>query len=235
MTEELDTAVIEELEELKRPIEGDNKIKPITNGGHSYSGSSTAERGTISLDLIKFNSVALEYDQAKKPTFVTVEGGCRWGQVYKTLVNGKYDACMINGGRCPPVGCSGFMLGGGLGPFTRSFGIGCDTITEAEIVNANGELVKVSERDDPDSKEGKLFWALRGAGPGNFGVLVKMKLQIQKLEGEIVVAGRITWYPTEGKKVASESGEVFEIDALMTTMEDFYTADWPDAMTIDTS
>jgi FAD/FMN-containing dehydrogenase len=65
---------------------------------------------------------------------------------------------MVNGGRCPPVGTTGFILGGGLGPFTRTFGMACDSLIEAALVIADGEMVTVSDSDDLDSDNGKLFW-----------------------------------------------------------------------------
>src|SRR5438128_1772678 len=84
-----------------------------------------------------------------------------------------HDGYIVNGGRCPTVGVSGFVLGGGIGQFTRSFGMGCDTLKEITIVTADLSVVTVKDTDDPVSPEGKLFWALCGAGGGNFGVVVE--------------------------------------------------------------
>ncbi|KAJ2900633.1 uncharacterized protein MKZ38_002292 [Zalerion maritima] len=193
----------------------------IKCSGHSYAGHSTAFKG-ISLDLRKMNAVRLD---AKAMT-VDVDAGCQWGHVYGTLINGRHNGLIINGGRCPTVGVSGFMLGGGLGPFTRSFGMGCDTMMEATVVTADGQLVTVGEKNDPKSKEGRLFWALRGAGSGNFGVLVKMKLKVQKLKDlkGTVVAGRYNWFPKNGFT-----------DDVADTMNKFYTTSWPKKITIDST
>lgn len=157
---------------------------------------------------------------------VSIDAGCQWGRVYETLVNGKHNRFIINGGRCPTVGVSGFILGGGLSPFTRSFGMGSDTLQEASLVTADGKLVTVSERDDPRSDKGRLFWALQGAGGGNFGVLVKLKLKVQQLTNSkgYVVAGRYQWFPAGGFT-----------DGVVATMNDFYVANWPNEMTIDTT
>ncbi|KAF3483021.1 uncharacterized protein GIQ15_02345 [Arthroderma uncinatum] len=193
----------------------------IKCGGHSYAGHSTAFKG-ISLDLKKMNKV--ELDMGSKT--VTMDAGCQWGHVYKTLINGRHESFIINGGRCPFVGVSGFILGGGLGPFTRTFGMGSDTLQEATIVTADGDMVTVKDSHAPTSKEGRLFWALCGAGGGNFGVLVKMKLKVQQLQNEdgIVVAGRYQWFPKSGTT-----------DEFMTTMNDFYSIKWPKEMTIDST
>ncbi|KAL7788376.1 hypothetical protein V8C37DRAFT_418385 [Trichoderma ceciliae] len=194
---------------------------PITikNGGHSYAGASTAEKG-ISLDLALMNGAKLDI----KSELVTLQGGALWGNAYKELVNQKINKYVINGGRCPTVGVSGFILGGGLSPFTRSFGMGCDTLKEITIVTADGEKVTVKDTDDPKSDKGRLFWALCGAGGGNFGIVVEMKLRVQKLEGDKVVAGRYTWSP-----------DPLKMNDFMKTMQAFYTAAWPNQLTIDSS
>ncbi|KAI0893002.1 FAD-binding domain-containing protein [Annulohypoxylon nitens] len=198
-----------------------NKLEvTIKGGGHSYAGHSTAFRG-ISLDLKRLNNAKLDCGLKS----VTVEAGCQWGHVYKTLVNGRLDGYIVNGGRCPYVGVGGFILGGGLGPFTRSIGMGSDTLMEATLVTANGDLVTVKDSDDRWSNEGRLFWALRGAGGGNFGVLVEMKLEVRRLRRrDGVVAGRYQWFPNLGIT-----------DDFMTTMNSFYTAKWPKQMTIDST
>ena len=90
---------------------------------------------------------------------------------------------------------AGFTLGGGLGPFTRSFGMGSDTLMEATLVTADGEVVTVPENDPPQSPKGRLVWALRGAGQGNLGVVKAQELSDR--DG-IVVAGRYQWFPKTG-------------------------------------
>ncbi|KAI0393662.1 hypothetical protein F5Y17DRAFT_431308 [Xylariaceae sp. FL0594] len=193
----------------------------IKNGGHSYAGFSTTDNGIL-LDLGNMKRVVLDMDSK----LVTLQGGALWGNAYKALVNGRHDGFMINGGRCPTVGVSGFTLGGGLGPFTRSLGLGCDTLKEATIVTADRGIVTVRDSDDPSSDNGRLFWALCGAGGGNFGVVVEMKTKVMKLQNPdgVVVAGRYTWSPR------GEALKQFE-----TTMNRFYTANWPHQLTIDTS
>jgi FAD/FMN-containing dehydrogenase len=195
----------------------------IKCAGHSYAGHSTAFQG-ISLDLRRMKNVKLDL----KSKTVTMDSGCQWGEVYKTLINDRRNGngFIINGGRCPPVGVSGFILGGGLGPFTRSFGMGSDTLMEATVVTAGGEMVTVNENHSRNSEKGMLFWALRGAGGGNFGVLVSMKLKVQQLQNRdgVVVAGRYQWFP---------DAEAMKL--LIPTMNSFYTTDWPNKITIDST
>ncbi|KAL8323872.1 hypothetical protein RB593_005353 [Gaeumannomyces tritici] len=151
----------------------DSKLKVTVKGnGYSYADHSSASSG-ISLDLRSMRNVELDMESRT----VRAEAGCQWGHVYGTLVNGRHEGYMINGDRCPTVGVSGFILGAGLGPFTRSFGMGCDALTEATLVTTEGSVVTVSEADDPTTNKGRLFWALCGAGGGNFGIVVQTKLK----------------------------------------------------------
>ncbi|KAK3934292.1 hypothetical protein QBC46DRAFT_428060 [Diplogelasinospora grovesii] len=165
----------------------------IKNGGHSFAGFSTTNRGIL-VDLCHMQDVRLHDGPSGKPESVTLGGGI--GQ--------------LNGGRCPTVGVSGLVLGVGLGPFTRKLGMGCDALTEATIVTADGELVTVKESDDKQLEKGKLFWALRGAGGGNFGVVVELKMKVQRVEDGVL----------DGP--------------FIDTMKKLYLFDWPPEATIDT-
>src|SRR5581483_1528187 len=72
----------------------------------------------------------------------------------------------IPGGSCPSVGISGVTLGGGMGLAGRRLGLTLDSLVAIELVTADGTLRTVSRAAEPD-----LFWALRGGGGGNFGVV----------------------------------------------------------------
>ena len=216
-----------------------NKEKPsksqisvtIKGGGHSYAGFSSTNKGIL-LDLSSMNKVKLNLDQQSKPKSVVIRGGALWGHVYKQLIIGGHNGYMIPGGDCPTVGVSGFVLGGGLSFFSRSLGMGCDSLTEATIVTADGRLVTVGKNDGRDTDEGRLFWALRGGGAGNFGIVVNLKMDLHRFEDEInpkdtrttVIAGRYTWYLESGE----ETG-------FMDTMDKFYTTDWSDSIAIHSS
>ncbi|KAL1858162.1 hypothetical protein Daus18300_010043 [Diaporthe australafricana] len=208
----------------------------IKNGGHSYSGSSFPHEG-IMLDLKNIHEVDFDKDEM----MMTIQGGALWGNVYRALVDDE-EGLMINGGRCPSVGVSGFILGGGIGPFSRSLGMAVDNLMEVTIVTADGELTTVSAEDAPDTPEGMLFWALCGAGGGNFGVVVQLKIRVEKLvtpgPEATVVAGRYTWFPEVDQTRRTFFGFPRSSDdgtGLLATMNHFYTTDWPEQMTIDSS
>lgn len=207
---------------------------PITikNGGHSYSGAAFPDDGIL-LDMKHMNRVTLDDRDPANPEYITIQGGAIWGQVYRTLVNAGLDGKVVNGGRCPTVGVSGFMLGGGLGPFSRSLGMGVDSLLQISLVTATGALVVVRPTDDPNSEKGMLFWALCGGGSNNFGVVVEMVLKVHSLASGtsslngFVTAGRHTWFP---RLETEAEGEDF-----LLTMKRFYTNDWAEKMTIDST
>lgn len=207
---------------------------PITikNGGHSYSGAAFPDDGIL-LDMKYMHNVTLDDRDPANPEYIIVQGGCIWGQVYRALVNAGLDGKVVNGGRCPTVGVSGFMLGGGLGPFSRSLGMGVDSVLEISLVTATGALVTVRPTDASDTKEGMLFWALCGGGSNNFGVVVEMKLRVHSLRSGtsslngFVTAGRHTWYP----RLETDA----EQEDFLRTMRNFYTNAWTEKMTIDST
>ncbi|KAJ7310086.1 hypothetical protein DFH08DRAFT_918274 [Mycena albidolilacea] len=192
-----------------RQARAQNLVLTIKCGGHSYAGHSTAFEG-VSLDVRRMNKTKL--DMAAKT--ITFGAGCQWGHVYKTLINGRHNGFVINGGRCPFVGLGGFVLGGGLGPFSRTIGMGSDTVKEITIVTADGKLLMVKDTDSRSSNEGRLFWAL------NFGVVVEMKLAVKQLRalGGIVVAGRY---------------QCLICSTRRTSCQRFYTTDWPERIAVD--
>jgi len=195
----------------------DNKVRlTVKNGGHSYAGYCLNDEGIV-LDMSVMNNVVIN----PEGTIVNIQGGATWDQAYATLV-GNYAANIIIGGQCPFVGVSGFTLGGGLSPFSRSYGLGVDNVIEMRMVTATGELVTLSNKEtDPKKKD--LFWALRGGGGGNFGVLVDFTSKVYKLDDPkgLITAGELTWtFPQDEQNFKD-------------MMNYWNTHTWPDALTID--
>lgn len=139
----------------------------IRSGGHSNAAHCLNDNGIV-LDMRMLNKVVIQSNQER----IYVSGGAVWKDVYKEL-HDKDPRLIVVGGQCPTVGVSGFLLGGGISPFSRSYGLGIDNIEAIQIVKANGELAIVSAENHPD-----LFWALRGGGGGNFGVATGFFLKL---------------------------------------------------------
>ncbi|MFG2291116.1 FAD-binding oxidoreductase [Streptomyces sp. NPDC048595] len=133
------------------------------SGGHSYVGYS-APHGGLTLDLRRMSAVNVRADGT-----ATIGAGATLRDVYTAL--GQAGRC-VPGGSCFTVGIAGVALGGGIGVLQRKFGLTCDHLVGAEIVTADGRSLTVSASRAPD-----LFWALRGGGGGNFGVVTQFTFQ----------------------------------------------------------
>jgi FAD/FMN-containing dehydrogenase len=125
------------------------------SGGHSFAGHSSTHG--VLIDVTRMSSISVSGDVA------TVGAGARLGEVYEAL---QVHDVAIPAGTCPPVGMAGLTLGGGLGILGRTHGVTSDRLIRAQVVLADGRILECDEHHDPD-----LFWALRGAGSGNFGVV----------------------------------------------------------------
>jgi FAD/FMN-containing dehydrogenase len=127
----------------------------IRSGGHCFAGRSSSQG--IVIEVTPMRSVSVSGGIAR------VGAGARLGHVYGSL---QQHDLMVPAGSCPSVGIAGLTLGGGLGIFGRTYGLTSDHVLGAQIVLADGRVVDCDDRHDED-----LFWALRGAGSGNFGVV----------------------------------------------------------------
>ncbi|MFG2604201.1 FAD-binding oxidoreductase [Streptomyces sp. NPDC048514] len=131
----------------------------IRNGGHSYAGYSSGDNRLI-LDVSRLNRVRVGGGQA------VVGAGSKLIDVYRALAA---KGVTIPAGSCPTVGISGLVLGGGHGVASRAYGLTCDSLTQATLITADGTQVTADATHHSD-----LFWALRGAGNGNFGVVTEL-------------------------------------------------------------
>ncbi|MFJ8015613.1 FAD-binding oxidoreductase [Streptomyces sp. NPDC096339] len=131
-------------------------------GGHGYAGWSTRAGGLV-VDLGALARVAVAGDG------VRVGAGARLGDVNAALAGRGLG---VPTGLCPSVGIAGLTLGGGLGLSSRSYGATCDRLTGATVVTPDGAVREVG----PD-REPELYWALRGGGGGNFGVVTEFRFR----------------------------------------------------------
>ncbi len=137
----------------------------IRSGGHNYEGYSTGN-DILEIDLSEMNQITID----ETAHLLTVEGGVNNRQVYEFVSSLGYP---FPGGTCPSVGVSGYALGGGWGLSCRYLGLGCDNLTKLRMINYEGTALTASPQENPD-----LFWALRGGGGGNFGVIVSMTFRL---------------------------------------------------------
>jgi FAD/FMN-containing dehydrogenase len=147
----------------------------VRSGGHCFAGRSSTDG--VLIDVGPMNGV-----DAGDGT-VRVGAGTRLGRIYGAL-DARGGA--IAAGCGPEVGIAGLLLGGGLGVLGRLHGLTCDQLVSAEVVLADGRAVRADAESEPD-----LFWALRGGGGGQFGVVTEFVLRV--VPGPRSTVFRLRW------------------------------------------
>jgi FAD/FMN-containing dehydrogenase len=133
-------------------------VLSVRGGGHGFAGFGTNDGGVV-IDLSKLANVEVT-DHGRH--LVRIGGGATWGQVAAALAP---HGLAISSGDTKSVGVGGLTLTGGIGWKVRKRGLALDNVVAAEVVTANGEVVRASAEENPE-----LFWAIRGGG-GNFGIV----------------------------------------------------------------
>ena len=129
-------------------------------GGHCFAGRSSTDG--IVLDMSGLDDITVADDRG-----ATIRAGARLGQVYTALhAHGR----TLPAGCGATVGIAGLTLGGGIGLLGRKYGLTCDHLVGAQVVLCDGSVVDCDHDREPD-----LFWALRGAGGGQFGVVTSLR------------------------------------------------------------
>jgi FAD/FMN-containing dehydrogenase len=150
----------------------------VRGGGHNVAGTAVCDDGIV-VDLSAMRAVWV--DPAGRTA--RVQGGALWGDVdHETQTHGL----ATTGGIVGHTGVAGLTLGGGIGFLMRKHGLTIDNLLAADVVTAEGSLVRASADEHPD-----LFWALRGGG-GNFGVVTSFRFALHPV-GPTVLAGPVFW------------------------------------------
>jgi alkanesulfonate monooxygenase SsuD/methylene tetrahydromethanopterin reductase-like flavin-dependent oxidoreductase (luciferase family) len=140
----------------------------VRSGGHGISGRSTNDGGIV-VDVGRLDSVELlDRDSGR----FRVGPGARWGHVAQALAP---HGLAMSSGDYGDVGVGGLATTGGIGFLARRHGLTIDHVVAAELVLADGSLVRADANSHPD-----LLWAVRGAG-GNFGIVTALELEAYEL------------------------------------------------------
>jgi hypothetical protein len=158
----------------------------VRGGGHSFAGNSTCDDGVI-LDLGGMR--AIEVDPAKRTA--TAEGGVTWGEFDAAT---QAHGLAVTGGHVTHTGIGGLTTGSGIGHLMRRLGLTSDNLLAAEVVLADGRVVRASPTENDD-----LFWGIRGGG-SNFGVVTRFEYRLHELAGPLL-AGLVFYDAAQGREL----------------------------------
>jgi FAD/FMN-containing dehydrogenase len=157
----------------------------VRGGAHNGGGLSLADDALV-IDLSAMRGVRVDPDTQT----VRVEGGATWGDVdHAAFAFGL----AVPTGVISTTGVAGLTLGGGHGYLARKYGLTIDNLLEADVVLADGRLVKASEEENED-----LFWTIRGGG-GNFGVVTSFLFRGNPVS--MVYAGPMLWELDQAEEI----------------------------------
>lgn len=148
----------------------------VKGGGHAYAANTVGDGGLL-IDLSPMKAIQVD----REAHTARVEAGVTWGEFDREA---QALGLATPGGTVSTVGVAGLTLGGGSGYLSRRYGLTIDNLLSADVVIADGRLVRASAEEHPD-----LFWGLRGGG-GNFGVVTSFEFRLHEI-GPEVLAGQI--------------------------------------------
>jgi FAD/FMN-containing dehydrogenase len=148
----------------------------VRGGGHNVGGRGTIDNGMM-IDLAPMKGIHV--DAAKRTA--RAQGGVLWKELNReTQVHGL----ATTGGVVGTTGIAGLTLGGGLGWLMPKYGLALDNLRSAEMVMADGSVVRAAADENPD-----LFWAIRGGG-GNFGIASSLEYDLHPV-GPMITGGLV--------------------------------------------
>ena len=158
-------------------------------GGHSMPGHSVCDDGLV-IDLRALSKV--QVDPRKRRA--KIGGGTLLGDVDRAT---QEYGLVLPAGVVSHTGAGGLTLGGGVGRLMRRFGLTIDSLWSAQVVTADGAILRASADEHAD-----LFWALRGGG-GNFGIVTEFEFALHELRELLILA---TFHPINEARQVIEHG-----------------------------
>jgi FAD/FMN-containing dehydrogenase len=147
------------------------EISVRSGGAHSTPGLGVGDAGIV-VDVSRMNDVEVD-PMARR---ATVGGGALLRDVDAAT---QAHGLAVPLGEIGHTGIGGIATGGGMGWLTRQHGLTCDNLVAAQVVLADGSIVRAAADENPD-----LFWAIRGGG-GNFGVVTSFELALHEVGPQV--------------------------------------------------
>ena len=165
----------------------------VRGGGHNFGGSAVCDDGVM-IDLSPMNDVTVDAAARR----ARCGGGATWADLDGAT---QAHGLGVTGGFISHTGVGGLTLGGGMGWLTRMAGLSCDNLVSAEVVVADGRVLRASVEENED-----LFWAIRGGG-GNFGVVTEFEFALHEV-GPLAQLGLFFWPAEQGVEALRHSRSV---------------------------
>lgn len=158
----------------------------VRGGGHNVAGRATIDDGLM-IDLAPMKGILVD----PKARTAKAQGGVLWRELNRET---QLHGLATTGGVVSTTGIAGLTLGGGIGWLMCKHGLALDNLLSAEIVTAEGKVLRASAEENPD-----LFWGLRGGG-GNFGVAASLEYRLHAV-GPTIVGGLIAYPFAQAREV----------------------------------
>jgi hypothetical protein len=167
----------------------------VRGGGHSANGYCVCDDGIV-IDVSQMKGIRVDPESHT----VRAEAGLTWGEFDRET---QAFGLAVTGGRFSTTGIAGLALGSGSGWLERKCGLTGDNLLSADVVTADGRLVKCSPRENAD-----LYWGIRGGG-GNFGIVTSFVFRLHEV-GPMIYGGMLVGDPAKGPEVLRFMREYME-------------------------
>jgi FAD/FMN-containing dehydrogenase len=164
-------------------------VVSVRGGGHNVAGTAVCDDGVV-IDLSPMKGIWVDPVAGR----ARAQAGLLWGEFDRET---QRFGLATPGGIVTHTGVAGLTLGGGLGWLMRKHGLTCDNLLSADVVTADGRLVRASAQENAD-----LFWGLRGGG-GNFGIVTSFEFRLHPV-GPTVLAGVVLYPAARAREVLDE-------------------------------
>jgi FAD/FMN-containing dehydrogenase len=161
-------------------------VVAVRGGGHSVPGYGSCDGGIV-IDLSPMKGVWVDPEART----ARAQAGLFWGELDRET---QAFGLAVTGGRYSNTGIAGLTLGGGSGWLERKIGFTVDNLLSADVVTADGRLVRASEEENED-----LFWGIRGGG-GNFGIVTSFEYRLHPV-GPILLGGMLLYPADQAREV----------------------------------